>query len=80
MKKTKLPQQVLMALLLGSSLLPGSMAQAAELTVTTDQSGNISLPGSGNTLTIESGTIDGYAYGGFLDTGDVTGNTVTMND
>ena len=80
MKKTKLTQQVLMALLLGSSLLPGSMAQAAELTVTTDQSGNISLPGSGNTLTIESGTIDGYAYGGFLDTGDVTGNTVTMKD
>ena len=79
MKKTKLTQQVLMALLLGSSLLPGSMAQAAELTVTTDQSGNISLPGSGNTLTIESGTINGYAYGGFLSTGNVTGNTVTMN-
>ena len=80
MKKAKLTQQVLMALLMGSSMLPGSMAQAAELTVTTDQSGNISLPGSGNTLTIESGTIDGYAYGGFLDTGDVTGNTVTMKD
>ena len=77
MKKTRLTRQILMALLLGSTFWSG-IASAAELTITTDQAGDVSLPGSGNTLIIQSGTLSGKIYGGYSDNGNVTGNTVTI--
>ena len=59
-------------------VISDGIASAAELTITTDQAGDVSLPGSGNTLIIQSGTLSGKIYGGYSDNGNVTGNTVTI--
>ena len=77
MDKTRLTRQVLMALLLGSTFLGGT-ASAEVRTITTDQAGDVSLPGSGNTLIIESGTLSGKVRGGYTADGNVTGNTVLV--